>query len=923
MKHNYTLSDNSEVIWSSDTIELISGKLELEVRDAGCQNSSVRRSTLLILDAPTVLPNFSESFTDFELVLISIGPSEVRTNPNSNSLRSECLSWSDLINKLDLSTTTISRILVDEQSTEKYFIKLIKEIIAEGSTSSQEEMLKVQEYYNQNASTIFNYVEDLNDLSNLENLSDCIEGRERQSYKLVSFLEKKFDLIINRGSFQFKDDVFDNTAQILETSGLVYRDVLISSEIEKFDCGLLIAFSENGDQIVIFEYQNNGYMIHDLSLNIPPSRLQTNSQLKNLNPQMIRISEKLPDKLDSPVDILRFTYGQAKSDLVWTLPIFSSSVFLGFLLSIGKNVGAQRWIFIFGFIGLLLSLAIKFVPHLFRITIITMLLATCLALLTPTFNTIITNQALPDRDLSLLLQICGILLFSAIARVGLIWSSNKSILLAQQGGAVRLQFAAMKKLLSLRFEFFDQFSFGDLQVRFISIDELRQQVKFLFDSGLVKALMSSVYILFMIRISVKLTLLSIVFSLIITTPSIILGLQARQSKREQEIIDGEAQSKNLQLVMSTNKLRLSGSEINGSLWWASSFKKITKLESLILSKEYIAEILQSVAPSLGKLLIFILLTKLLEEASVNQTSLDVINAGQVVGFFTAFGIFIAGIVSLSSLITELFDLPVLYERALPILSSESEDNYESVDPGIQSGHIELKNINFRYSGTNVLVAKDINLEIKPGQFIAFVGPSGCGKSTLVKLLLGFLTPESGSILYDYHPLLTLNKSKLRRQIGTVLQKSAIFPGTIFECIAGGNLITQEQAWKAAQLVGLESFISALPMGMNTVMGEGGGSLSGGQQQRLIIARSLVNNPSILIFDEATSALDNASQKHVTESIAGLNITRIVIAHRLSTIKEADLICFMKDGSIIERGTYEELISNTESNFSNLMRRQVA
>ena len=95
--------------------------------------------------------------------------------------------------------------------------------------------------------------------------------------------------------------------------------------------------------------------------------------------------------------------------------------------------------------------------------------------------------------------------------------------------------------------------------------------------------------------------------------------------------------------MSTNKLRLSGSEINGSLWWASSFKKITKLESLILSKEYIAEILQSVAPSLGKLLIFILLTKLLEEASVDQTSLDVINAGQVVGFFTAFGIFIAGL----------------------------------------------------------------------------------------------------------------------------------------------------------------------------------------------------------------------------------------------------------------------------------------
>ena len=157
---------------------------------------------------------------------------------------------------------------MDEQSTEKYqeqSKKLLPRIYIVARRNAE------REESNQNARTIFNYVEDLNDLSNVENLSDCIEGRERQSYKLVSFLEKKFDLIINRGSFQFKDDVFDNTAQILETSGLVYRDVLISSEIEKFDCGLLIAFSENGDQIVIFEYQNNGYMIHDLSLNIPPS----------------------------------------------------------------------------------------------------------------------------------------------------------------------------------------------------------------------------------------------------------------------------------------------------------------------------------------------------------------------------------------------------------------------------------------------------------------------------------------------------------------------------------------------------------------------------------------------------------------------------------------------------------------------------
>jgi len=202
-----------------------------------------------------------------------------------------------------------------------------------------------------------------------------------------------------------------------------------------------------------------------------------------------------------------------------------------------------------------------------------------------------------------------------------------------------------------------------------------------------------------------------------------------------------------------------------------------------------------------------------------------------------------------------------------------------------------------------------------------VGPSGSGKSTLVRLLLGFATPENGEIRFDGQPLNGLRLDSVRRQIGTVLQTNTLFSGTLMEAIAGGSVIDEQEAWHAAELAGLADEIGAMPMGMQTMISEGGGTLSGGQRQRVAIARALVRRPRILIFDEATSALDNHTQAIVTRSLDSLSITRIVIAHRLSTIRQADQIVVLHQGQVMEQGNCETLMQN-QGLFFRLMQRQI-
>ena len=251
------------------------------------------------------------------------------------------------------------------------------------------------------------------------------------------------------------------------------------------------------------------------------------------------------------------------------------------------------------------------------------------------------------------------------------------------------------------------------------------------------------------------------------------------------------------------------------------------------------------------------------------------------------------------------------ERVDKIL--KAENNIKEIAAPVQvtgfNDKIEVKNVFFSYNGEKE-VLEDINVTIPKGKTIALVGQSGSGKSTLVDLIPRYHDVESGSICIDGVDIRNLSIHGLRSLIGNVNQEAILFNDTIFNNIAFGvENATMEQVVAAAKIANAHDFIMEKEKGYETNIGDGGRMLSGGQRQRISIARAILKNPPILILDEATSALDTESEKLVQEALDRLMSSRttIAIAHRLSTIKNADEICVMQDGRIVERGRHEELI----------------
>ncbi len=230
--------------------------------------------------------------------------------------------------------------------------------------------------------------------------------------------------------------------------------------------------------------------------------------------------------------------------------------------------------------------------------------------------------------------------------------------------------------------------------------------------------------------------------------------------------------------------------------------------------------------------------------------------------------------------------------------------------GIEKSEVAFRDVTFSYDGERD-VLRDINLTVRPGETVAIVGQSGSGKSTLVDLIPRFWDVEKGSITVDGIDVKDLRVKELRALMGNVSQEAILFNDTIFNNIAFGSAdATPERVEEAARVANAHDFIMDTPGGYDTVIGDRGCRLSGGQRQRISIARAILKDPAILILDEATSALDTESERLVQEALEKLmrGRTTIVIAHRLSTITNADRICVLKEGAIVEEGTHDQLIA---------------
>ena len=225
------------------------------------------------------------------------------------------------------------------------------------------------------------------------------------------------------------------------------------------------------------------------------------------------------------------------------------------------------------------------------------------------------------------------------------------------------------------------------------------------------------------------------------------------------------------------------------------------------------------------------------------------------------------------------------------------------------GAVTFENVSFTYGGAEAVV-RDIDLEVKPGQCVAILGATGAGKSVLMSLIPRFFDPTAGRVVIDGQDVRRLNLDDVRRNIGLVFQESFLFSNTVAANIAFGHPdATREQIEKAAKIAAAHDFITDLPKGYDTVLGESGNSLSGGQRQRLAIARAVLLEPAILLLDDPTAAIDSETEHEIFEALdrAIAGRTTFIVAHRLSTLRRADFIIVMEDGRIVQRGTHEELM----------------
>jgi ATP-binding cassette subfamily B (MDR/TAP) protein 1 len=256
-------------------------------------------------------------------------------------------------------------------------------------------------------------------------------------------------------------------------------------------------------------------------------------------------------------------------------------------------------------------------------------------------------------------------------------------------------------------------------------------------------------------------------------------------------------------------------------------------------------------------------------------------------------------------------------RAIDRKSNIDYSSTEGKKPHTCAGRIELKDVHFTYPARpDQQVCNGYNLVVEPGQTVALCGASGSGKSTAIQLIERFYDPDSGSVQLDGVDLRELNVRWLREQIGLVSQEPVLFGGTIAENIGMGKPgATKDEIVAAAKMSNAHDFIMTFPSGYETNVGEKGGQLSGGQKQRVAIARAMIKDPSVLLLDEATSALDTESERIVQAALDDLltkqKRTTIVIAHRLSTIRDADKICVVNAGRVVEEGTHDELMAKRD------------
>jgi NHLM bacteriocin system ABC transporter ATP-binding protein len=654
----------------------------------------------------------------------------------------------------------------------------------------------------------------------------------------------------------------DPVSAIARASRVRVRRVLLSGDWWRQDNGPLLAFRDKDDQpVALLPASPSRYDLVD-------PRTQQHTPLTAANASSVQpfaycFYRPLPSRALTALDLLRFGVAGSRRD--WVL------------------------VAVLGLAGSLLGL------------------------FTPLVTGWVFDRVIPGVEKNQLLVVVLALVVTAVSSA--LFQAARGIAMLRvetkmEGG---VQAGLWDRLLNLPAPFFRRYTAGDLTDRAMGIGTIRQMLTDVGMTSMLAAVFSLVYFGLLFYYSVRLALLAcVLFVAVLLAGAWAVRRQLRYQRNVSQV-RGRIAGLVLQLITGITRLRVAGAEDRALAVWGKDFGLQRQLAFRARSVANNLSAFNAAIPIISLVVLF---------GTVALMPVGAISLGAFLAFNVAFVQILSTALMMSSSLPYAVEIVPLYERAKPILETLPEVDEVKAIPGDLSGDIEISHVSFRYRQDGPLVLDDVSLHIRPGEFVAFVGPSGAGKSTIIRLLLGFESPTAGSIYYDREDLAGLDKQGVRRQVGVVLQDSRLLSGDIFTNITGSTLLTVEDAWEAAHLAGLDDDIAAMPMGMHTIIGEGGSTLSGGQRQRLMIARAIVSRPRILLFDEATSALDNETQAKVIRSLESLKATRIVVAHRLSTIVRADRICVLSGGHIVQQGRYQELLDQGGL-FAELVRRQLA
>ena len=651
----------------------------------------------------------------------------------------------------------------------------------------------------------------------------------------------------------------DRLDYLLSSTGILYREVILTSGWHTDAMGPMItSLREEGTVIAVLPSDMGGYEYTDPRTG---ARVKVNgSEEKKIAAEALCFYRPLPMRELKIKDLLQYM----------------------------KNCLTIRDLTSFGIVALIITLV---------------------GMLTPRLNRIVMGTVIDTGSYRLLYAVMSFMLFASIGSIMLTIIREMLLNRIRSKLNVNVSAATMMRMLSLPATFFRKYSAGELNQYIGYMSSLCSTIVDSLFSTAVTGVFSLVYITQIFAFAPSLVAPSLTVTVITLIVSLLSALTQMRINKEKMVHYAKERGLVFSLITGIQKIRLSGAENRAFSKWTSLYTKSAELTYNPPAIIRLSGVISTAISMTGTAVMYFVAVR------------SQVSVADYYAFNSAYGYIASAFGAITTMALSAASIKPVIGLIQPLLSAQPETSDSKETVTRLSGSIEISHMTFGYDPESKPLFEDFNLTSPARQYVAIVGRSGCGKSTLVRLLLGFEKPIRGVINYDRKDLQRLDLRSVRRQIGTVMQDGKLFSGSIFDNIViSAPTLKLQEAWEAAEVAGIADDIRDMPMGMNTMIQEGGGTISGGQRQRLMIARAIAPKPRILIFDEATSALDNITQKKVSEALDRMKCTRIVIAHRLSTIRHCDRILVIDGGKIAEDGTYEELIAKNGI-FAELVERQ--